>query len=334
MSNYCRKTQIGLMYIFFCGFLIVSNLIASTMSEISGSSFLYKIASTIQILIACAVYGFVFTQGYICANRKKPYTFCSFVSKLKNLFLPFVASVVIYWVVMVILGDAELKPVALVKIAFGYHFYILFVIFQFGFLSLFADKIAKVSKSSFLIAIALIITLASVILLPAKVNKYTFTTYLLCYVLGYVSGRNADKIELKAKTNFNGFVFLFIISLIITESISIIYAFSNSTYAATLRQAVSCLYNPVACVFILSLCTRLCKKNICNTAFFKAMYNSTYHIYLWHMLPIISVSIILIDNEEMHKTGGFVIKLLTALIVTAIVLLLNYRKKDVKNGTA
>ena len=332
MSEKRSQNEMSLMYMFFCTFLILATLIQYTMPEIGGHSFVYNIVSTIQVIITCGVHGFVFVSGYklgIARHNAKKVEF----PKLKKIILPFAGAVAVFWVFLVVLGEAETKPVALVKIATSYNFYIIWILAQFKAISLLYKKVKLHINMYTAITIALVVSLLSVTLLPSRVHKMLFTTYLVCYTIGYYAGKQRAIVCEFAKNNFVMIAFFYVASLIITESLTIIYAFTSNVPAVMIKQIVTGIYIPLAIIFILSLCVNLADSNLCSTSFFAVLKKSGYYIFLWHMLPITATSIILVDSEIVSDVGGFAIKLLATAAIVGMILYITYVKERKRNGT-
>ena len=333
MTGKSTKNEISLMYIFFCAFLILTNIILSTMPEINGHSFAYRVINTIQILIACGIHGFVFAEGYKAGLCTEIPSFKSLIKDIKRLILPFIGALAVYWLFLVVLGEAELKPIALYKIASGYHFYIVFIILQYLIISQLMIRFGNRLNLFAGISIALIISLLSVTCIPAKIHKVLFTTYLMCYITGFFCGKNTDAVHGFVKNNFVMIVFFYTISLIITESISIIYAFSSNVPVVIIKQIATGIYNPVAVIFIMALCIKLSEKEFCNRKSFRVLKKIDYHVFLWHLLPIEVSSLVLIDSEDVAKIGGVLIKTASTAIVLLIIYGIFYINERNNNGT-
>lgn len=333
MNNKNAKNEISLMYIFFCAFLIVTNIISSTMPEISGRSFAYRVINTIQILIACGIHGFVFAEGYKAGIRTEALSFKKLFVKLKRVIVPFVSAIIVYWLFLVLLNEAEVKPIALVKIALNYHFYIVLVILQFILISQIMPRLGNKINVFVGIAVALIISLLSVTCIPTKIHKVLFTTYLICYMTGFFAGKNREEVTEFVKTDFVKILFVYVISLIITESISIIYAFSSNVPVVVMKQIATGMYTPVAVIFVMALCMKLSQKDFCEQKSFLVLRKTEYHIFLWHLLPIEVCSLALVESEIILKVGGVLIKTVSTILVMLLVYWIFHVKERNNNGT-
>jgi len=333
MTNTRTKNEISLMYIFFCAFVVMTNLIMSTLPEISGHSFIYSVINTIRILIACGVHGFAFIGGYRLGMENSTVSVKNFFLKIKRIIFPFIIAVIVFWMFLTVLGEAEIKPDALLKIATGYHFYIVIIQIQFMLLSAFAGKLMNRVNMYVAITLALVVSLLSVTLLPARIHKLIFSSYLVCYVTGFYTGKKYNSVCNIIKSDFAKIVFFYVVSLIITESLSIIYAFSSNVPEVVIKQIATGIYNPVAVIFIMSVCIRTADKDFCISPLFKAYRRSGYYVFLWHMLPIAISGIVLIDSEEVSELGSFVIKTVATIFIIAVVLCIAHIKERKSNGT-
>lgn len=332
MSYSRTRNESSLMYMIFCTFLIIDNLIAFTVSGVSGSSFIFHTMNFIRTIVSCAVPGFLFVKGYesgLSNKEKKPKTI---FTEIKFLLYPYIITTIIYWIVLFILGEAELKPIALIKTAFSLHFYIVPVLIQFCILSPVINKIISGKNHYTVLLLSMAISIFSAVLLPAKLAKCLFTTYLLCYCAGFFLGKNHTRISEQAENKFIKFLTAYIAVLIAAEIVSAMYTFTSGNFIIILKQAVTCLYSAVASAFVLTLCIRKAKTELFKRTYFISLSKAMYKIFLWHMLPIVATTIALINSEIISEFGGFVIKMLTTAVLIFCIAYSTYRK-GTKNGT-
>lgn len=320
-----KKNEIKIMNIFFCLFLVAGNLIWFTRSEIRGISVVYQLVNALQLLVSCGVYGFAFVMGYGAGGYQKPIGTKEVFDTLKKLIVPYIAAVFAYWIVSFILQDAELKPVGLYKTAIGHHFCIVFLLIQFVLMALFTNKARRINPKKVLI-VSGAVSLCSVLFIPQGISKYIFASYFFCYTLGFYFGENADAVRKYINQKFVKLSSLYFISFLVLVIITIIYEFNNRIPFVMLRQIITAIYNPVASVFVFALCTKISKRRFADTILCKSLSVSSYHIFIWHMLPIISVNHILHLNNESEGIGWFVIRTGITLIVMMLIVLINYMK--------
>ena len=150
---------------------------------------------------------------------------------------------------------------------------------------------------------------------------------------GFFAGKNREEVSDFVKTDFVKILFFYVISLIITESISIIYAFSSNVPVVVMKQIATGIYTPVAVIFIMALCMKLSQKDFCKQKSFTVLKKTEYHMFLWHLLPIEVCSLALIDSEIIPKLGGVLIKTVSTILVLLIVYWIFYVKERNNNGT-
>jgi len=333
MTNPVSKNETGLMRIFFCIFIIISTVITFTINEISGIPFYF--VKSFEILISCGAYGFAFLIGYRLAIHDLPDTFKGYFKVFKKRVIPFLYAIVVYWLIKLLVGDAELKPIALFRLTYSYHFYILLVALQLLVLTmLFGKQINKFNPCIFVGVCALVhITLD--FLLSAKIYKYIFIGYILCFSVGFCTGKNYDAFKNFVLKKFKKAVFAYACFFALTIIVFILLGFKKDPVMRSMNTIMLSVNTCLACVFTAALSIRMCKNPTFYGKTAKLLADSSYLVYLWHTLPVIAVHNILLTSEDISKLEGVLYKLVSALSVAITVIIVVYinKKRREKDGT-
>lgn len=334
------KNEIELASVIFCAFVVVIHLLSQTVLELGGKTVSWRITYGFQRILFCAIYGFMFLSGLKSfLNSEKEFSPKRYyIGRFRRIILPYAVAILTYWVVLFVLGFAELKPDMLAQYFFlgtlAAHFYFVIAIAQFYLLYPVTKRVLGLFKPRTILAVSAVINLVSVLLLcKNSFFNRLFVRYLFCYMLGAVIAIRYHSFKDMAKTHFGKIALVYIIALAAEEIAA--YAYVGNDISFRLQQVITSIYMPAAVVFWFSLCVRLAPAaRIVHTAVFKAISRNTYHIYLWHMLAILVVNSFLTDSEGFTVIGELGIRTAVTLVSMAILVCIrNYRQKGLYHGT-
>lgn len=335
-----HKIEIDLASVIFCIFVVVIHLLSQTVLELGGKTLSWRITYGFQRILFCAIYGFMFLSGLKSfLNRDEAFSIKDYYAgRFKKIILPYAAAILTYWVVLFVLGLAELKPHMLARYFFlgslAAHFYFVIAIAQFYLLYPLTKKILSSYSVRIILLVSAVLNIISVVLLcKNEFFNRLFVRYLFCYMLGAVIATHYESFTEMAKKHFIKILIIYIVALSAEETAA--YAYVGNDISYRIQQVITVIYMPAAVVFWFALCVRVAPgARIAKTAIFKAVSRNTYHIYLWHMLAILVVNSFLTDSEGFTVMGELAIRTgITLASMAVLIIMRSFKKKGLYHGT-
>ena len=285
-----RKTELSYLNILFCMLVIFIHIISYPLSGYGLGNLPYNITLFLWRLSSFVVQGFVLTAGIkMFLGKEKPYLKMLF-SKLKNIILPYAFWYVCYFVFYMVFFNYPFDILFILKHFFlgslTPHTYFVPLIMQFFILYPLWKLMVKKINPAVAIIMSVIISLCAENILPVVLynkgisfmyNDRLFTTYLSYWVVGCFIGANYEgfKALLSKVKLYIPFILISALNLYLS------YLNYNGIKIITYLNVVHSAY---CFITILMLFSVFLKHQSLNCRLLKTIDNSSYTIYLCHML--------------------------------------------------
>lgn len=203
-----KITEMFVFEFFLCMFVILIHLLSEGVDAFPKWSFLSVLFSSLTRITTFAVPGFIFTSAvklfYKYGDVKRFPYFRFLFGRIKNIILPYILAVVVYYAVFVWVMDVyEFSWEQLLSFLLGGNisaqFYFIILIIQFYLLMPLWVAFSRMNKKGFIIGfsiVAFIITILFRSYFPyeASIHKI-FPAYLVFWISGMFVGLNYEKFE-------------------------------------------------------------------------------------------------------------------------------------------
>lgn len=325
-----RVYEISVLNVLFALLVIFIHVSSNPVTILDKTELSYMAVMTFWRLSSFVVQGFIFLSGFkMFFNRKDKFEPLKFyIGKVKNIILPYIIWVVIFYFYFKIRGflPEQNDFFAIVRHIFmgdlAGHFYFVPVIVQFYILAPVWNILEKKVKPAISVAVSLVVMLTLTALL--KNFRYTdriFTTYLFYFVAGIYAGANYDKFVALIKKHF-GVVAGFFVIAAISNSILTYVSFAGIKHIAFLEY-VHIAYCILAIFFCFGVALKL--NRIAENKLVKNIDRASYYIYLAHPLFIYVIDHIMYMKDIASVRYTYPIRTAFVYLVT-LILCIGYTK--------
>lgn len=345
MKSKLKRTELSIMNVILCFFVIFIHVSSQTITTADRSSPKFMLIYIIWRLCSCAVAGFVFLAGLkLSLGLEKPFSYPKYLlGRAKRVILPYIVSAAIYAIYISYKGYDSYTPKSfLYQLSTGTltaHFYFVIMIVQFYLTAPLWRWLLKRLDSGIKAAIFLICSyffsqifgqyLADLIVIfrPELSFPYCdriFTTYLFWWSGGLIAGRYYEGLLSELKKSFIPSLVLFIF----TGAIDSILAYIGTVrgYYIFRLELTHDFYILAAILFLLALSERLSASRL--TASILPLDSVSYSVYLYHPLLLYFA-----DSLCYRLGAGMTAKLLSRMLygyaITFIICLIPYAVRQI-----
>lgn len=338
-----RRSELSIMNVLLCLFVIFIHAASSTISTADKASPKFALIFIIWRLCSCAVSGFVFLAGLkLSLGLEKPFSYPKYLlGRLKRVVLPYLIAAAVYALYFSYMNYAAYTPKSFFAELFTgsitAHFYFVIMIVQFYITAPLWRWIIKRLDSGIKTALFLIVSyfvsqlfgqyLAEIIavLSPGKSFIYSdriFTTYLFWWSLGLVIGRCYETLRIEAKRGFFPLALLFLLAGALDSGL----AYLNTSRGLGLwwLETAHTFYIFAAICFLFALGIKLSETAL--PKLLSPLDKISYSVYLWHPLLLYFA-----DSLAYRLSAGMAVKLFIRLgygyILTIALCLIPYALK-------
>ncbi len=285
-----RKTELSYLNVLFCMLVIFIHIISYPLSGYTQGTLPYNATLFLWRLSSFVVQGFVLVAGIkMFLGKEKPY-FKMLHSKLKNIILPYAFWYVCYFIFYMVFFDYPFDILFILKHFFlgslAPHTYFVPLIMQFFILYPLWKLMVKKAHPIAAVVLAYMISLCAENVIPVILyskgisfmyNDRLFTTYLSYWVVGCFIGANYESFKAKLSK-----VKLYIPFILISAlNLYLSYLNYNGIKAITYLNVIHSVYCFITILLLFSI---FLKHNSFRFRLLKTIDNTSYTIYLCHML--------------------------------------------------
>ncbi|MBQ3553823.1 MAG: acyltransferase [Clostridia bacterium] len=279
-----RKDEIRLQNVLFCIFVVLIHLFPQEI-------LVHEAAFLIQRPLFCAIFGFMFLSGL--KGGLAPYRgewLSYYCRRFTKILIPYVISVVIYWLLHGLLGKHNFD---IIRLLWAFvtgkeeaHFYFVIALSELYLLFPLLRRLTDRVSGGIVLPIAFVLTLlSSVFLCGYDFYPGLFLRYLFCYLLGLYAGKHYEAFCKKLK---NWTFFLFILyALFLGAELAAANLWHFYDIAFPLQQEITLFYMPIAVLSFYRISLFLVEHTrLSHQAWVLAIDRNSYYIYLIHILII------------------------------------------------